>query len=450
MARLVLLLLLLGALVILVFQNMAPVGLVIVGVSLPALPLALWVIGAIAAGALTTVILSALIGQGRRSAPKRSNRPRRQGDRPTAPTGTPWTPPAWTRPTATADPAANPAANPVTAAPSDSTRAQRAAPSRDRSPDDDWDVRPIDDWDDWAAAKPTSTASAQSSAANSPRDDANTPEWRYQPPTYPSPFGTPAYEDPTLKDREVWDEWAEEETLIDVAYEEPGQSESSAASNVAEEALPPRKIVEIQRSPESQDQSGTVYSFSYRRDQLSVDDTRPSASTPASSSTDSDQPEPASPDKPQIDDASQTSPPTPPTKEPPIRIIIPPYTTPRPSSPAVDTSPTVLQPTPPDQLPSGLSNASVDEPDEDELGFGDSPFQLGDDVDAFESHPDGDGGMLEEGDWLNDEPVSANASVSRDGDKEVWDDWDDDWDDDDEADNNDPHPPGQGNPPLRL
>jgi hypothetical protein len=255
----------------------------------------------------------------------------------------------------------------------------------------------------------------------------------------------------------VWDEWVEEESLIDVAYEEPSQSASSAAnfpttaaaSNAAEEALPPRKIVEIQRSPESQDRSGTVYSFSYRRDQLSVDDTRPDASTPAPPATDSDDSGSVSQENAKIDGSPQAAQPTPPAEDQPIRIIIPPYTAPSPSSPS---SPTVLQPTSPDELPSGSSKGSSnlsDEPDDDEV-FGASPFQLGDDVDAFESHPDRDGDDLEEGSWLNDEPASAasDARVSQEGDKEVWDDWDDEWDDDD--DDTDPPPPQQGNPPLRL
>ncbi|NJO77382.1 MAG: hypothetical protein HC827_01920 [Cyanobacteria bacterium RM1_2_2] len=58
MVRVVLLLLIVGGLVAFAIQNLTPIALVVLGTRTLALPLAVWVLGALAAGALTTLLLS--------------------------------------------------------------------------------------------------------------------------------------------------------------------------------------------------------------------------------------------------------------------------------------------------------------------------------------------------------------------------------------------------------
>ncbi len=60
--RLILLLAIAGALVIFTWSNLQPIALTFLGMQTPAFPLALWVLGAIAAGILTNVAINILVG----------------------------------------------------------------------------------------------------------------------------------------------------------------------------------------------------------------------------------------------------------------------------------------------------------------------------------------------------------------------------------------------------
>ncbi|UBF27766.1 hypothetical protein K9N68_07585 [Kovacikia minuta CCNUW1] len=58
--RLILLLAIVGGFVLFTWSNLQPVALVFLGIQMPAFPLAFWVLGAIAAGTLTTFVISIL------------------------------------------------------------------------------------------------------------------------------------------------------------------------------------------------------------------------------------------------------------------------------------------------------------------------------------------------------------------------------------------------------
>jgi uncharacterized integral membrane protein len=60
--RLILLLVIAGTLVIFTWSNLQPIALTFLGIQTPAFPLALWVLGAIAAGILTNVTINILVG----------------------------------------------------------------------------------------------------------------------------------------------------------------------------------------------------------------------------------------------------------------------------------------------------------------------------------------------------------------------------------------------------
>ncbi|MEB3358884.1 MAG: hypothetical protein VKK04_19315 [Synechococcales bacterium] len=148
-AKLILLLLVLGALVVFALENWLPaVPLVILGSSTVALPLAVWILGAIAAGALTTLVVTLLLRLGgggnvpsRRRSPVQPNRDRTESvasgraDRPQ------WSSPPF------AGFSRQPTAEKAAAA-SDRPRSGAASPRR---PADSWESfsRPRTDWEDW-------------------------------------------------------------------------------------------------------------------------------------------------------------------------------------------------------------------------------------------------------------------------------------------------------------
>ena len=142
--RLAIALLLLGGLVLLTVQNLSPtLPLVILGGSTLSLPLAAWIGGAIAAGAATTLVLSALSSLARpvrRSAPKRP-----AASSAGIPFQAPWTP-----------------------QPSGKAAPTGSAQTQSNSRKDDWDAPPAkDEWDDWEEPAPSAAPSSAPSGVPS-------------------------------------------------------------------------------------------------------------------------------------------------------------------------------------------------------------------------------------------------------------------------------------------
>lgn len=352
MLRLILLLITFGTLAIFVFQNVSPVlPLVILGMQTPAFPVGLWVVGAIAAGALTTFVIAVLI---RLAAPPR--RPRTGRTSPTfqevsptqppdnsssGPSSSAWTPPAWAagRPRPEPEPVDAPRR---TASRSSGGRASRGG---------DWEQPPpADEWDDWVETSETSGRSPSPQGSSTRRSADRRPadsEYRatatryedpleapYVPPIYdaevlnatpPEATADEAYaadarryatwtetavdepvaaEAPPISEpeKEIWDDWEEEPVKPSPPTEEPPET-------------PNRDFVEVRRDPQTRYQSGTIYSYSYRREQNTDNTRRP------------DPPAPAAP---------PSSPPPSPTAASSPRVIIPPAPT-TPAKPATET-----------------------------------------------------------------------------------------------------------------
>ena len=204
-ARLFLPLLILVGLALFALQNWSPVlPIVVAGLNTQALPLALWMLTAIAAGAATTVAVSSLFSLSRFTAVRRSNkqRPATTASRP-ATESRPWVA-AWTK--------RNEArANPPNSA---KTRIQ-----------DDWENRQtVEEWEDWEEDSSVSSRSSFSSA------------------------GTPT----ETRDRsdEDWDNWE-------------GYTEADRVSGTPRP--PVRTDFEVRQAPVAQKQSGSLYSVSYEK-----------------------------------------------------------------------------------------------------------------------------------------------------------------------------------------
>jgi len=207
-ARLFLPLLILVGLALFALQNWSPVlPIVIAGLNTQALPLALWMLTAIAAGAATTIAISSLFSLSRFTAVRRSNKQRPAASRP-APESRPWVA-AWTKRNERRNEAR---ANPPNSA---KTRIQ-----------DDWENRQTsEEWDDWEEESPSSTSRSSFSSA-----------------------GTPA----ETRDRsdEDWDNWE-------------GYTE---ADRISGNSRPPvRTDFEAKQAPVAQKQSGSLYSVSYEK-----------------------------------------------------------------------------------------------------------------------------------------------------------------------------------------
>lgn len=316
MVRVVLLLAIVGVLLLFLLQNSSVVlPLTILGIKTVALPVAVWVLGAIAAGSVTALLTGALVrlGGGRRVSSRRraaSSRSR------SGASGTPWTPPPWTG---------------RGAEPQDAPRNG----GRGRSQDDDWGTSSSgDDWDEWARGAEAPRTTVRPPVTPPIRDaefrplDVETvyPEPDYEP-TYSnsydnsySPYSeygastpdyTPGfYEEP--EEKEVWDDWEDEAARPAPPPPPPPP----------EEVPPARDIVEIRRDPQSTQRTGTIYSFSYRTDE-EVEEAPPEP--PSTGATVIQEPVTDAP----VEEAPVSAP----EEEPRIRVIIPPYrSTPEPPS----------------------------------------------------------------------------------------------------------------------
>lgn len=476
MFRLALLILTLAALVIFALQNVAPVlPLVILGMQTQALPLAVWVVVAIAAGAVTTILLALLLrlagGRNRSRRPK----PRRASGRATG-AGTPWTPPPWTGDRNSAQPG-----GPVDTASGYGAKAAQASTT------DDWEQsrQSSDAWDNWDEARPPVDAPRQTRPSvktviqDASYTDVTDRSAAYQPPFYSEPANPSSryreqvqesfrdeYQSSDMErdvygevegDREEWDDWEEED------LRPPSATRSPEPRAEPEPEPPPRPIVEIQRQPQGGYQTGSVFSYTYRSSdplpnslpnslftEPAPPDTAPQPDFAIDEATDFDRPQLGQPT------GQATGPPTdPPTGQPTdlptvapsssvydaeFRVIIPPYR-------AAPEAPTFLQPL-------------IMEPDESQEPSEAAEPEPSNQLQESDDWDEADGDDFTAAPPSRHQPPRESPDRGRIApdpmEREVWDDWeevDDEVDDrvDDEADEPPPPPTSpEGNPPLRL
>jgi hypothetical protein len=194
--RLVLVLVTIGGLAALAVSNWSPVlSLVFLGWPTPPLPLAVWVLGAIAAGAATTLAFNTLfslsnywaVRQARPAAPKAATQGVRPGNRPgglgsgaarsgaaTRARGEDLGDEAWQnwQGYETPDRAKSTGA-PSTGAPSASGRSPQSSPPDPPPTGDDWDWIAADDWD--AKPRPAARGAGATSAPPEKPDPVRTP-----------------------------------------------------------------------------------------------------------------------------------------------------------------------------------------------------------------------------------------------------------------------------------
>lgn len=162
MVRVILLLVIAAGVIIFAFQNLSPIGLVVLGIKTQPLPLSVWVIGALTAGALTTLVLSGFSSISKSFAVRRSTQ--RPTESSAKPPKSPWSGMGMKSGDATRTARAQNTAG-FRAARSD----QRTAESRRN--DEDWDTPSSNDWDDWE--EPASPRRSSTSAQTPMRDTQN-------------------------------------------------------------------------------------------------------------------------------------------------------------------------------------------------------------------------------------------------------------------------------------
>ncbi|MDX2216435.1 MAG: hypothetical protein SFY66_24435 [Oculatellaceae cyanobacterium bins.114] len=243
MVRLALVLAIAGGLVLFALQNLTPISLVVLGVPSQPLPLAVWLLGAIVSGALTTLLISGLFSASNAFASPRARRPgKRSPNRVSANTSTAWNS-TW--------------ANPK----SDTPKPPRS--NSQTTTGDDWEPRPpLEEWEDWdgyeePVRSPSKAQASYSADRYTQPEDRSTPVDQYaqEPSRYPQPNDFA----PTVQDQEVWDDWDESEA------EDELEGDPRYSDRVDPEDYPPRRTdFEVQQEPVARYQSGTIYSYSYR------------------------------------------------------------------------------------------------------------------------------------------------------------------------------------------
>lgn len=258
MSRAALLLLIGIGLVVFAFQNLSPLPLVILGAQTQALPLAIWVLGSVAAGVLTSLAIALLFNL---SGSRAASRPRRPtGKRPTANrfSSSSWT--SW-------QPSPSPSPTP-TASYSRTTSVQG----------DDWEPRqPLEEWENWEGyeeADPAYTAASPNPSSDRNSQDRNSQDRNLQDrysqdrnsqDRYSSVsdryFDRSPEPDPSFQDQEVWDDWDEEDDFDEVR----GDRRSDARAE-DDRYQYNRTDFEVKQEPTTRYQSGSIYSYSYRGD----------------------------------------------------------------------------------------------------------------------------------------------------------------------------------------
>lgn len=215
------------ALAVLLLSNLAPVSLTILGIKTLALPLGIWIVGAIAAGAFTTVIISGLFSLSRPASSGR--RPKRStSSRSSSSPRAPWA--NWNNPQAAASTQTS------------SSKESAYSSSSSRRGGDDWGSgESKEEWEDWS-------------------NDQEPTDRQFQPQTQ-------------VRDTED-DDWANWEGYEDLGrkphsdeFEDVEDFETDRGDRTVNRDMPPRRTdFEVQREPESHRQTGSVYSYSYRKE----------------------------------------------------------------------------------------------------------------------------------------------------------------------------------------
>jgi hypothetical protein len=207
--RLILLLAIAAAVLLFTLENLTPtLSLVFLGMKTPALPLSWWILGAIAAGSLTTLVIRFLFGLSnfvaQRFMQSQFRRSMRQATAQTAaPSGTKSTTPR--------------SSNPFT------------RPRTTRQDDEDEDAP----WKDWSGYE-----------EKRDRPPVNTPEPPINRDRPPSTVPTDDWENPLNEDWEA--------------------SPTSAPAAPPPSSTPPKQTFEAAQEPKQVSRSGSVYSYSYR------------------------------------------------------------------------------------------------------------------------------------------------------------------------------------------
>lgn len=306
MVRLALLLLIAAAFAGLVLFNFSPIALRFLGITTQALPLGVWVVIAIVLGGLTTLLIAGLVGLGRSSSG--SARPKRPTPRSTDRTTASGFRPPWS-------------GRSQAAGTSGTTSTASYTSTRPRT-GDDWETsqQSREDWNDWGEAPDLADRQTVPGSSTQVRDteDEVWANWD-------------GYEDLERGNRNPSDEFDDlEEEVID----------RRRAEN---DTMPRRTDFEAKQEPESQRQSGSVYSVSYRRSDGSTSPLPPPPPPP---------PRPNPPPKPgEVYDAE-------------YRVITPPY----------QPDPEEIQPPPP-QAPTTFNREETTNDDD----WGDDDWGLDDD-----------------------------------------------------------------------
>jgi hypothetical protein len=268
LARLALLLLILGGITLFALQNWLPaLPLVILGAQTQALPLTVWMLGAIAAGASTTLAIAGLFrlsnslavrshrSSGKSAATQFDNSPQKT-----------WRPAPRQQ---NAEPNAEPMDVPFTVTnPPDpfyssfnssyNSAFNTSDTSSGSNSDDDWgqSQRP-ESWENWEddreSAAATPSTSSRSSSQTVLQDDFAQPNFAQA-------------EETATAEQEDWEDYEEPDNPDDTeAFDEEfefedepeDEPEANAVSNL-------RPIYEVQQDPKMRYQSGSVYSYSYR------------------------------------------------------------------------------------------------------------------------------------------------------------------------------------------
>jgi uncharacterized integral membrane protein len=276
MVRVLVLLVIVGGLTIFALQNTTPIALVILATQTQALPIAVWVIGAIAAGALTTLVISWLFSASA-AASFRRYRVRLQAQHRTTGrfSGTSadrYGDTGWSTVTDQATATANASSKTSASRDRESDRysTQTTAATSRREETNDWETfgknlndnwekaevnRAREHWEEWeSAAEPAAPPRATYSRA--PR------------PGYQTFIQMP--EEEPVSDREEWEEWDGYEEDDD---EVDGVDEQSYPSDERYIDSPPRRTeFEMKQEPKASYRSGSMYSYTYRTADESADD----------------------------------------------------------------------------------------------------------------------------------------------------------------------------------
>jgi len=220
--RMVPILLILVGAALFALQNMAPaLPLVIFGTATLPLPLALWIGGAIASGAVTTLLISALSGVGRPARRTSGTSNRAAASR-------------FSERSASAA-----ARNPFSRAGGGFGGTSGSTSGSTTRLQDEWETRGQgkDEWDDWEESQ-TARADSNSGTPSSPG------------------FRTPQ---PEIRDRtdDDWQNWE--------GYEDSRRDDRRSASPDRELHMPQRTDFEVKREPATRYQSGSVYSYGYNK-----------------------------------------------------------------------------------------------------------------------------------------------------------------------------------------